>query len=247
MASQCPHCSAVVSEKEIQDGWCESCGKALSRSMMSQGKGTAGRSETASGRSGSLMSCFTLLFSVVTFFIAVAALLLALFREANGPIYRFNFNAFHGDLGGYDFSSAAESYKSQMRVGYNQDDRVMAEFHKRLQPPEVKEKLKEKLDTLEIKREAGIELKQEKRGSGDKKAEEKREIKILFATYKDDGETRYEVVEMERHPKSGLWIITFVEPAVLQAKDKDLVKDMDDWMKKNDAGGSKGSRVEPPG
>jgi hypothetical protein len=175
--------------------------------------------------------------------VALCALFLAVFRDPFGPVTKMNWNpmntgtdtqfahdALRADpLARYDLSNAGSAYKAEQRMRADVDVRAYIELQKKLEPKEIKEKA----DTLEIKKEVDIEM--PKRGLRPKK-DEKSTCKILFTTYKENGEERYEVVLMEKEKESGLWQMRSSDPSyeVQQLGNKaELLKDIREWQAKN--------------
>jgi hypothetical protein len=179
--------------------------------------------------------------------IALMALFLSIFREPLGPVYRMNWHAFSSPLSGYDFSTPAAALQSSMKAEYNRDIRAMMEFTRLSEEKE----LKERIDTLEIKKEVEVKIPKKPRFSPraleldrdkpadkkapDKKPEKMREIKLLFVTYKEDGEPQYKVESLEKHLGSGLWKRTYVSDYELRDVDKALEKEKQEWEAKNDS------------
>jgi hypothetical protein len=178
--------------------------------------------------------------------VALGALFLAVFRDPTGPITRMNWDPFGTGLNKYDYSSAAGAYRSTLRMHYNRDFRALWELERQLGQKEVKEAL----DTLEIAKE--VDLKLPKKGHArpsiagvvgpgevkkpDEKTDEKmRELKVLFVTYKEDGEAQYRVEAFEKHPASGLWKPYYFGPFEVESVDKELNKEMQEWTAKGES------------
>jgi hypothetical protein len=172
--------------------------------------------------------------------VGLAALFLALFRDPTGPVTRMNWDPFSSGLGKYDYSSADGAYKSNLKMVYNRDLRALNELERKLGEKE----LKEALDTLEIKKTVDLQLPKrtrtrvppvskvgpaEEKKPEEKKDEKMRQLAVLFVTYKQDGEALYKVECMERHPSSGLWKQTSVDPAEVESVNKELFKEMREW------------------
>src|SRR5262249_6944987 len=115
----------------------------------------------------------------LAFVFSLLALFLVLFRDPLGPIYRLKWNAFGSGLESYDFSSPSASLKSQLEMEVNNDFRAAIEFSRRLGHKRVKEKL----DTLEIKKEVEVKVPEKRRGKADAKTESNtRAVKLLFVS-----------------------------------------------------------------
>jgi hypothetical protein len=214
MAGQCQRCNAELSAKELEAGQCDSCGTIVLPG--GQPAPEAAKGSEPARRGSSLGSCFAVLLSLAALGIAVIALVLAVFHE-------FNSKAIRGELAGYDLSSPADAYKSRLKMTYDVDVLALAAMERRLRGPEAKERL----DTLEIKREEKVEM---WRSHKDKS---RREIRFLFVTYKQNGVDRYQVVAMEKQPDSGLWREVSVNTADLESDDKAVAKAVEEWDKKN--------------
>jgi hypothetical protein len=176
--------------------------------------------------------------SVVALVVAVLALFLAVFRDPFGPVYRMNWHV-GPPMAGYDFSTPSAALRSRLKIEAARDVRAMMEYSRLL---EMKE-LNEKLDTLEIKKEVDVNLPKKRRGlpplpvdpvskddrkAADQKPEKVREIKLLFVTYKEDGDPQYKVEAFERYP-SGLWKQTYVSEYDVKDVDANLAKQMERW------------------
>lgn len=165
--------------------------------------------------------------NVLTGVIAVLALLvlfLSIFRDPNGAIYQFR-NPLRSHLAGYDFSSAADAYKSDLQMQSRADLPAMVELERQLRSYE----LKEKLETLEIKREADFKRIDKQPLEGPGAAPKTHELKLLFVTFKSKGETKHKVESYEKHEGTGLWRPSFIDAYSVEQTDPALAKDMRDW------------------
>jgi hypothetical protein len=172
--------------------------------------------------------------------VSLAALFLTIFREPLGPVQKLNWNALGTGVEGYDFTTPADAYKSQLRIEEKRDIRALMEVSRRTQA----KALNEQIDTLEIKKEVDLKLPVKKRARSrtldlprqKKDASEKggkmREIKLLFVTYLKDGEQQYEVKAMEKHDDTGWWMATFVSSYTVADTNKELARKMRDWEEK---------------
>src|SRR5438477_6546969 len=97
-------------------------------------------------RRGSVLSSLLAFLALV---VALLALFLALFRDPLGPATRMNWHAFDSSLSGYDFSTPAAAYKSNLVMQEKRDIRAVMEYDRRVREKE----LKEKIDTLDVKKE----------------------------------------------------------------------------------------------
>jgi hypothetical protein len=157
-----------------------------------------------------------------------------------------NWRAFSSPVSRYDFTTPAAALKSNMNVEYNRDVRAMMEYSRLFEDKE----LKEKIDTLEIKKEVEVKLPKKVRfgaptggvnpdnptgkNTKEKKPEKMREIKLLFVTYKEDGELQYKVEGFEKHADTGLWKKTYVSDYELGEVDKPLAKEKSEWEAKTE-------------
>ena len=102
-----------------------------------------------------------------------------------------------------------------MKVKSNGDLRLMAE---KLLEHSKRRSRKKPLDSLEIKKEVDVKLPKKRRRKARRseklpaKPEDVREIKLLFVTFKEEGEPVYKVEGVEKHAESGLWKPTYVSP-----------------------------------
>jgi hypothetical protein len=185
---------------------------------------------------------FTGFIAFLALLIALAALFLAVFRDPFGPVSKMNWDPAGGGLAQYDFSTPAAAYKSDLQMRYNADFRAMLEVSRRLQQKE----LKEQLDTLDIKKEVDVKVPQPEPsdfplpildGKDDKAQAPRdgkfRDVKLLFLTYKKDGETQHKVEAMERHADAGLWKSTYVSRHQVEQVNKDLANEIRDWEAKD--------------
>jgi hypothetical protein len=229
MARQCQHCNANLSAKELEEGWCESCGKEIGRSGGRPAPEAAPASEPAR-RSSSFGSCFAVLLSLLALVIAVVALVMAVFHDPLGPIYQFHLNPFRGDLGGYDLSSPAEAYKAELRMQKDGDLRAGIAMQRKLREAE----LKEQLESLKIDREESVKLPElGPRAGGKGKGSGSRDVTILFVTYKKKGELQHHAVAMEKDSESGLWRDGFVSYIEVEPVNATLAKSMREWEEKD--------------
>jgi len=163
------------------------------------------------------------------FAFSLIALFLVLFRDPLGPIYRFNWNAFGSGLEGYDFSSPSGALKSELKMQANNDFRAAIELSRRLGGRLAKEKF----NTLEIKKEVEVQVPEERRRArlNAKKGGKTRPVKLLFITYKRDGESRNSVESFEKDEDTGFWKPAHVLSYEIEDIDKELAKEMRDWEK----------------
>ena len=147
--------------------------------------------------------------AVLALIISVLALFLAVFRDPFGPVYKMSWNVFGNGLGSYDFSTPAEAMKSRLKIEQARDVRAMFEYSRQVEGPE----LKERIDTLEVKKEEEVKLPIRKPGPRpiakplgagekpeEKKTEKTRTVKLLFITYKENGEVRHRVEGFDCRP-----------------------------------------------
>jgi hypothetical protein len=135
--------------------------------------------------------------SLIALGIASTALGFVLFRDPLGA-----------GIGKYDLSTPKSSLESRLKIQLNNDVRALLELERQIQG----KKLKEKLDTLEIRKEA-----------------EFRGRKILFVAYKSDGINKYSLEYVEKDANTGYWLPTFVNSYDVEKENKDLAVQMRKW------------------
>jgi predicted Zn finger-like uncharacterized protein len=131
-------------------------------------------------------------------------------------------------LSKYDFSTPKAALRSQTEVQLNKDIRAELELMEIVEGP----KLKERLDTLEIVKEAQWGSKT-----------------ILFISFKEDGEKKHQIASFEKHAKSGLWRRTYVGSydTKLQQENPQLAEQMRSWETKGELNPAKPVQPVPRG
>lgn len=161
-----------------------------------------------------------MILGVLSLLIALAALVIALCRDPMQPglTLRHPFNP----LSGYDVESAGGAAKAQLEMRLKNDIRAGLELERRSKDKQ----LEEKFNTFEIKEEAGYNREKDPKA---KKGADTGEFKILFVTFKEDGEERKDLVVMEKQ-ESGLWRNAFgLDSMEVAGKNKELAEKMDKW------------------
>jgi hypothetical protein len=131
--------------------------------------------------------------------LALVALGVALFRDPLGS-----------GMKNYNFTTPRAALESSVKIEMNKDLRAMMEFESKVRGSQQKEKL----DTLEVRKEA------EFRGK-----------KILFITFKADGVSKYRTEGFEKDAKTGLWMSVHVGSYEVEKDDKELGEQMERWTK----------------
>jgi predicted Zn finger-like uncharacterized protein len=118
-------------------------------------------------------------------------------------------------LSKYDFSTPRAALRSQDEVQVNRDIRAQLEYMEQIEGP----KLKERLKTLEVKKEAQWGSKT-----------------ILFISFEEEGVKKHQIASFEKHAKSGLWRRSFVGSydTKLQQENKELADQMRAWESKGE-------------
>jgi hypothetical protein len=149
-----------------------------------------------------------------TVFFAVAALVLV-FASVGYSVYK---NPPWGRLSKYDFSTPEAALKSQMKMDANADILASVEYQSKVRGKAIKEKI----DTLEVKRTEDFDGK-----------------KVLFVQFKEtDRETKKtedrKVIEwFEKDDDSGLWKETYVSTSQVREKNEKLAKEIEDWTRRS--------------
>jgi hypothetical protein len=155
---------------------------------------------------------------VISLIIALAALAVALLRDPFKPGFGVS-NPLDDGLGKYDLKTAAGAYKAQMEIDLNGDLRAVLAIAHRMKNQE----LKEQIETLKIAKELDYT----------KKAKEKStDYRILFTTYKENGEEQKRLVTMKKDPESGFWRRSFLGSYDVEKDNKELAQQMRDWEEK---------------
>jgi len=182
------------------------------------------------GRPGSAV---TAVLAGLALVVALGSLFLTVFRDPFGPVTQMNWKPTGTGLEGYDFSTPAGAYKGRLEIEQKHDIRAVMELQRQLEEKE----LKEKIDTLEVKKEADLQLP----GKGeaalnakDDKDAKKREIKVLFITFLRDGKRQHKVEFMEKHADSGLWKPTYVGQRMVKGVDPKLAEEVQKWELQDD-------------
>ena len=113
-------------------------------------------------------------------------------------------------LARYDFTTPRAALVSQMQIQLRKDVRAARE----LQALTEGGKLKEKLDTLEVHKEADW-----------------KGTRILFIAYQEDGIKRYGAAGFEKNARTGLWAPAPVPLESVREQHADLAKQIESWEK----------------
>jgi hypothetical protein len=108
----------------------------------------------------------------------------------------------------YDMTTPAAALKSEWQIELNGDFKAVIE----LQRKSPDKDMKERLDSLEVKKEAAWGTKT-----------------IIFVSFKADGKTRYETMGFEKNAESGFWKRTYVSPSDVEKDNKKLADMMRSW------------------
>ncbi|HVS38438.1 MAG TPA: MJ0042-type zinc finger domain-containing protein [Gemmataceae bacterium] len=211
----CPSCGTpirIIEEYVGRTARCPKCdhafvvpppGDAVSTSSATEGgfsdlgRAAAPRTRPTRSSSGSFLRVTTVILAGLGCALGGTALGLVLFRDPLG-----------GGMKRYRFSTPKDSLISQLQIEQNKDIRAMMELTALGNDPKVKEKLR----TLEVRKEADWK--------GDK---------ILFIVYEDKGVKKYETTAFERDVDSGVWFPKYVSRFDVENSDKDLAERMRAW------------------
>jgi hypothetical protein len=176
---------------------------------------------------------FSLILSIIALGIGGFALYLALTFDPFEPRFSSE-NPFKGALNGYkeDLKTAAGTAKAEIDMRVNRDFRAQIEYATLFE----QEQLKEKSETFKVEKDPDFKLEPNK----DPKAKKHKgtgEFKILFATYKEDGVDKKEIIVMEKYVLPGpdgkereLWKRSNgLTSARVGEKNKELAAEMDKW------------------
>jgi hypothetical protein len=143
---------------------------------------------------------------------------------------------FRGALDKYkeEMKTAGGTAKAEMDMHLNRDFRAMIEYQTLFE----EKQLKEKSETFKVEKEADFKREPDKDPKA-KKNQGSGEFKILFVTFKEDGEDKKELMVMEKHAlesstgsaeKRELWKRNHsLSSAEVGSKNKDLAAEMDKW------------------
>jgi hypothetical protein len=89
MSAKCIHCDSLLTHKERQEGWCDSCGKRLPASMKARGAYTSGPRATgpAASAPGSKVATFFVVFALALVFGLFTAVIGAVVTGGKGGHY----------------------------------------------------------------------------------------------------------------------------------------------------------------
>jgi len=161
---------------------------------------------------------------VVALIIALAALVIALCRDPfqTGIAFCNPFNA----LGGYDLDTPAGAAKARDLIESKDDIRAQIALQKKFRDSKAVE---ERTSSFKIESEA--DFKKEKKTDKEKKSPWTGEYKVLFVSYKEDGEDQKEVVSVQKH-SNGLWARHPLSSGEVGLTNKELQKKMEEWFVK---------------
>jgi hypothetical protein len=166
---------------------------------------------------------FALILSVIGVILGGTALFLLL-SGVYDPSQPFGIGSLSGPIGKYKMDTPEGAAKAEYEMRLNRDRRALTEYETRFDEAALKEKVEsfKVEDQSDYKHEKAKDDKSKGKGSG--------EFKILFVSYKHDGETKKEVVVMEHYPDLKLWKkTTSVNSMEVEKANKDLAKKMTDW------------------
>lgn len=146
---------------------------------------------------GSVTTIVALALATLALALALSALGVVLFRDPLGS-----------GLAKYDFSTPKAALISQKKIELNKDIRALLELQSRTK----NKKLKEAIETMEVRKEAEFQGK-----------------KILFVTFKEDGVNKYTTEAFEKHAETGFWIPTYVGSFTVQKDNRGLAEQMRRW------------------
>jgi hypothetical protein len=121
-----------------------------------------------------------------------------------------------GRLGKYDFSTPEAALRSQLRILMNADAQAKAEYEAKLD----RRRVREKMDTLQIRRTEPFEKKQ-----------------VLFVAYKREDKEVKAVEWYEKDEKTGLWKPTFESVDKVRATNRALADAIQSWVTRDDGPG----------
>lgn len=176
------------------------------------------------------------------------ALMLAIIGIGLGGVALYltlTFDPFDSNVAGKGFKGALDKYKEELKTAggtakaeidmqLNRDFRAMIEYQTLFE----QKQLKEKSDTFKVEKDADFKREPDK----DPKAKKNKgsgEFKILFVTFKEDGEDKKELIVMEKYSlasssesaeKRELWRRSHgLSSAEVGSKNKELADEMDKW------------------
>ena len=163
--------------------------------------------------------------AILALVLAFVALVLALCRDQLQPGFALR-NPFGDPLSKYDFETASGTVKSEMEIELNRDLRAILEHERRFPRKEARERA----ETLKVEEEVDYKRDDKK----DKKSKGSGEFKILFVSFKSDGETRKEIYAMQKDSDNNQWKRDYgLTSFQVREKNKELADKMDKW-KTND-------------
>jgi hypothetical protein len=153
-----------------------------------------------SGRApGQLLLLGNLVLSGAAVVLALLALALHFFADPLGP-----------GLARYDLTTPQAAVRSEMQMRLHHDARAVLE----LQALAEEGRLKEKIDTLEVRKEVDW-----------------KDGKVLFITYLENGTRRYSAAGFEKDARTGSWLPVPLSLAEVRAENADLAKQIESWEK----------------
>jgi hypothetical protein len=143
--------------------------------------------------------------------VAVAALVLSLVALGGLTYHWFlRSDPLGKGLSSYDLSTPTAAAKSMQQIDANMDLKAVIELQRKTKD----KKLKEKIDTFEVKKETTWKDKT-----------------LLFITYKEEGKAKYDVVGMEKKGDPGVWTRSYVSDYEVENDNKDLAATMRSWKR----------------
>ena len=114
-------------------------------------------------------------------------------------------------MNAYDFSTAKNTYLSELKMEQNQDFRAGIEYRHKVRGP----KLKERLDSVKIEDEVTW-----------------KDYTILFISYKEDGKEKKTIESFKKDEKSKLWEHTYLSSYDVRNENAPLADRMQKWTEK---------------
>lgn len=198
---RCTNCGAVFRALPEHAGWTVACPKCNAPATVPPAQADDDfepiddrprRAARRSGRGGAAWVLWAL--ASLSLLVALVALGVAFFRDPLGS-----------GVSKYDFSSPRAALESRMKIEMNRDMRAMMELESLFEG----KRQKERLDTLEVRKEA-----------------EFRDKTLLFIAYKQDGVYKYSIYGFEKDAGTGYWREKYVSDYDVEKENKELAAEM---------------------